>query len=462
MRVLSPSFYFFFTFFCNFFLCGTNGDFSFFSFFPLLVMKLASYCTLSVLAELFPNPTPADFYTHGTFAAAAAATCAANENTVGPQELPLPHVVLPPPGAVVEAELFREPYFYSVALAVGAPPGRRTYRLLADTGSADLWLTNDTTLTGAPYDYHGDTSRHDASDGDSVLRYMAGEVAVARATNTLEVGGAALHGAPYGVACRARGMPPLGRAASGYLGLGYGRTNLPRLLRMQGHIKRTAYAVALEGPGDGRPGSILFGGVDHSRYSGALVRLPRRDIPALQKRCPLAVHLRGVSCGSGETEGNETASKHIALDVVAALDTGSTLTYLPPAAYAALCTHFGVTTASFANASGYPLLDVSLSGSKTVTLDFGGGATLTTTGHALSFAFGRDPRFRVFGVASWERSRGVAVVGASVLQAAYVVFDLEGGEIAVAQATRGGRGGDPQIEPMVSGIPRAQALPEDM
>ncbi|VVT56134.1 uncharacterized protein SAPINGB_P004845 [Magnusiomyces paraingens] len=353
-----------------------------------------------------------------------------------------------PKNSLPQAELFDRAYFYSITVGIGLP--KRDYKLLLDTGSSDIWITNDTTISNAPYDYHGDLTRKLTGE-TGLLRYMMGLVNFAYATNFFEFAGKTLRDVPYGIAFKTKDMAPLQGDTSGYLGLGYSssnRKNLPQYLKDEGYIKRNSYSISFVFSKETKSdGGIIFGGIDHSKYTGELYKFPRLNIATLKKKKSLAIKLSEIYMDG----------KTFKINKPAAFDTGATMSYFPRKAYLAVCEYFGVDYKD-TRASGYPLIDIEKTGDKIIKLDFA-GAIIAVQGKdfALDYFPEASSNLKVFGIANSDNSFNVPIIGANILKSMYVVYDLDGEEIAIAQANV--LPGPSKIEPIVDSIPQAKYAP---
>lgn len=130
---------------------------------------------------------------------------------------------------------------------------------------------------------------------------------------------------------------------SGIMGIGYGQNitmeypNFIDELDLQGITKRKAFSVGL-GSKDEQEGSILFGGVDTSKYSGELAKLP--IIPA--EDSPDGVPRYWVNMKSIRlTPPSQNQRTYENTTTPVFLDTGATLSLLPPEVADAIAADFG-------------------------------------------------------------------------------------------------------------------------
>ena len=333
---------------------------------------------------------------------------------------------------------------------MGTPP--QDLRLHLDTGSSDMWVNTassklcsqrqDPCKEAGTYDQDDSSTAKDAGPGFNIS-YADGSGATGDyVTDTFRLGSVTLDDFQFGV----------GETSStprGILGLGYGSNevqvlregdkpydNLPLKLVADGHIESAAYSIYLNDL-DARQGTILFGGVDAAHFKGDLQTLPVQSEGGEYTR--LFVTLTKL-----EFDG-ETVDDDMALAVL--LDTGSSLTYLPNEAAAAL---YDMVGASFSQDDGLAFVPCSMR-DESATLDFTfSSPTISVPLDELVLDLTTEPAHGdeedssgrpslpdgqdacVFGVAPSGGS--TAVLGDTFMRSAYVVFDLENNEISIAQA----------------------------
>jgi len=233
------------------------------------------------------------------------------------------------------------------AVSIGTPPQPVYVQL--DTGSFELWVNPDCTrVSGGDQLFCQRAGQYDTARSSTVeslgttktLRYGIGSANISYVTDTVTLAGSstALRRVQFGVASQSEDT------FSGILGIGYGSGIATRYLNFvdqlaaQNATKVKAYTLAL-GSKDAQEGVIVFGGVDTSKFGGSLARLP--VIPAAQSpdRVPrFWVDLQGISLSApGQASRVYPGSR---LPVF--LDSGSTMTLLPPNLTAAIAADFGV------------------------------------------------------------------------------------------------------------------------
>lgn len=306
-----------------------------------------------------------------------------------------------------------------------------------------MWVnTPDSKLCSLPRDpceQAGTYDRDDSSTSKVVsegfnISYADGSGAAGDyVTDTFRIGSANLSDFQFGIG-------DTSSSQRGILGLGYALNevqvlserkdtydNLPLKLAADGHIKSPAYSVYLNDFEASR-GSILFGGIDQSRFQGDLATLPVQSEAGLYQR--FLVTLTKVEVG------DDTVEDDLALAVL--LDSGTSITYLPDDMAADIFERVG---AEYSESQGLafipcsarsaseplrftfsdPVIEVSMS---ELVLDVAG----VTRGQSL---LNEEEEVCMFGIGLAEE--GPIVLGDTFMRSAYVVFDLENNEISLAQ-----------------------------
>lgn len=198
-------------------------------------------------------------------------------------------------------------------------------------------------------------------------------------------------------------------------------------------VSSKAYSLWLDDLEAGT-GSILFGGIDTSKYTGDLVSL---DIPPLVVNGSstyqfLFVDWTSLSVSSSSGTDILTNSE---FPIPAVLDSGSTDIYFPPEIWSLIQEEFGIENG---------LVRCSLA-ERSGTIDFGfggeGGPVIKVPISELVGPGSLDPPAYDTGAALGEpfcdflgqEAVGFLVLGDSFLRSAYVVYDLSNKKIAIAQ-----------------------------
>lgn len=258
---------------------------------------------------------------------------------------------------------------YTLDIGLGLPG--QTYSMILDTGSSYMWVGNSSKITEKPYLVATDTAAN-ISGPIQYITYGIGQVAIQWGTTTMTLlENKPIENVPFSVAFRTAKLQSFAHV-SGLIGLAYterNHTNLPQLLKDNGLTKSVSYSLSLGGNTNnndaGNNGSsILFGGLDHSRYTGPLTSVPRVNVSGSTRRY-LAVNLTKVRLP------NQDISTTVALPIL--LDSGATYTYLPSDIYNSIISYLGVDPA-VTQSYGQPMLDIEKYGDYEVEFEFSGAA----------------------------------------------------------------------------------------
>ncbi|KAG0657730.1 Aspartyl protease [Maudiozyma exigua] len=225
----------------------------------------------------------------------------------------------------------------------------------------------------------------------------------------------------------------------------YQYANLPMMLRSSGAIQHNAYSLYLDSS-DSQYGSVLFGAVDHSKYSGNLYTIPIINIYRSQgysHPIEFDVTLQGIGVSSSSEQVTVSQAK-----IPALLDSGTTITYMPADLVSLLAEQIG---ASFSTSSGfYEMSCLSSNDDTDLVFDFGGFHISAPLSDFL-ISTTVSNRQCIFAVVP-QASQNI-ILGDVFLRQAYVVYDLENYEISLAQADYSDNSED--IEIISSTVPSA-------
>lgn len=215
--------------------------------------------------------------------------------------------------------------------------------------------------------------------------------------------------------------------------------NLPVQMANLGLVSTTAYSLWLNDL-DASTGSLLFGGVDTAKYHGPLSRLSLYPNPGSVNVTQFLVALTTVSATS--PSGTDALGSQ-SFPVSAVLDSGTTFTLLPPDLVSAIWAEAGVVNKEEAG----PLVPCSFSRASQGSFVFGfggpGGPNITVPMDELvrtvpgSVGVFEDGVYKgqdacQFMITPMQSDQPVAILGDSFLRSAYVVYDLENLEVALA------------------------------
>ncbi|EQK98943.1 secreted aspartic proteinase [Ophiocordyceps sinensis CO18] len=226
---------------------------------------------------------------------------------------------------------------YYTTLMFGNP--QQAIQVLVDTGSSELWINPDCATSGPASEqafclgqvgkYRANNSRTSSTRGEKGrIRYGSGAVNFTYFTDDVGLPNSrAMKKVKYGVATTSTGV------SSGILGIMAGSNvttkynNFIDELKIQGLTRSKSYSVALGLKGEGK-GSIIFGGVDSSKWVGKLRAqpiIPPRKSPDRVPR--FWVQLKSISHSAA---GSRSRRRLRNSTMAVILDTGSTLSILPP------------------------------------------------------------------------------------------------------------------------------------
>ena len=244
--------------------------------------------------------------------------------------------------------------------------------------------------------------------------------------------------------------------AIGLMGLGYSLNeathhqypNMPEVLKDAGEINSRLYSVYLNDEG-ATSGSILFGGIDSSKYTGPLQTL---DLLPEIKTHEIFQFITTVTAMTAKVNGQ---TNHVfsggspgyaaygqydhALPVL--LDTGSSAWSVPPSYYQLIMRNFpyvdshGLCPCSYADSA------------DSVTLTFGGKVDITIPAKEFivplynattntPYHYNAKEQACAFMIVpdTQGTGQGFETLGDAILRSMYVIFDLDEGQVSVAQA----------------------------
>lgn len=338
--------------------------------------------------------------------------------------------------------------FYTIDFDVGTP--RQSVSSVLDTGSSDLWFY-DKSIGHPPYFDSNESSTFRTDSVSMFISYGSGPVKGFWGNDTVQMNNAVLNNLTFGLVTRdmLRGAPipgimGLGRIANEATVNKY--LNVPSKLFADGYIKKNAFSIFLNSLNAGI-GTILFGGVDPSRYIGPLYEIP------MANESHLSIPLSGISLKLND----ETTSIPNSGDPIALLDTGTSFTYLPDPAFNTL-----VNTLGASYSSDYGVYFVPNITEKTPSLAFnfsGAQIIVPAVEYILPVRlFTSDPAPAPYILSIFKNTdiHGLTILGANFLRSAYTVFDITDGKVALAQAKYDMLSNNrTPVKPIVSGIPDA-------
>ncbi|KAG5354875.1 Acid protease [Yarrowia sp. B02] len=371
------------------------------------------------------------------------------------------------------AALHNHIMYYDTEVLLGTPPQKFTVTL--DTGSGDLWVPEDG-REGA-YNPNKSSSYEYYKPGFSIFYGDGSRAQGDWVKDTVQYGGVSVSGFVFAAA-------KITTSPLSVFGIGYAANeasafqqddkfnydNFPARLAKDGIISTPAYSLYLDSL-DSSSGSVLFGGVDTSKFSGDLAILKTLKDQDFEKTpAEFLVTLDSVETSVG---GNVTNALDKTRHVL--LDSGSALTYVPPQTFQTLVNSLGLLETPVGFGTIKKHLDELRSQKAMVNYSFQGKKIAVPVDQLFTLAQdnqknqyyvsedGKGVEFYLFLVAAgsdgtdYDPATHVKFIfGDSFLRAAYVVYDLGSDVIGLGQADYSGKKGS--IEPIKagsSGIPSA-------
>lgn len=349
-------------------------------------------------------------------------------------------------------------YYYMSNADIGTPPQR--LNLLMDTGSSDTWVFTSQTQSqnGRRSNANSQTSLFDSSQShtfhnngtDWQIQYGKGQASGTWGTDAFSLGETKLNSLSIGLANSvsqiSTGLIGLGRpqAEITYNKGGQMYENLPLRLQAEGVIGAAAYSLAL-GDLNGGQGTILFGGVDHDRYEGAMAELP-------------VVHPKHFGVQLSSIKADERATYElISKPSTAILDSGTSLSYVDGDTLSAIRTAFNANP-SFALGERY-YSDCNIT--KALHFTFGGNSiavpaynfmwpiSMFVDGVTESLDFPQNSCYLGFEQSSSDEN--FILLGDNVLRGMYLVYDISSERVGIAKEKPSS--GSPQVEAITPGQP---------
>lgn len=333
--------------------------------------------------------------------------------------------------------LDNEETLYFANVSIGTP--EQQFRLHLDTGSSDLWVNvadshvckergNLCSISGT-YSAN-DSSTYSYLNSNFNISYVDGSGATGDyVTDVVKIGGTTLETQQFGVGYTSS-------SEEGILGIGYtsnevavryngGKTypNVPQNLVDTGAINSNAYSLWLNDL-DASTGSILFGGVNTAKYTGALETLPVVREQGVYAEFIIALTAVGANGQTGSIASDQA--------IPALLDSGSSLMYLPNDITQSI---YDSVNAQYDESQGAAFVDCSL-GNSDDTIDFTfSSPTIRIPLNELVIVAGTDRGQEVCILGISPADGSTPVLGDTFLRSAYVVYDIAQNEISLAQTS---------------------------
>ncbi|GAB9477549.1 Aspartic protease [Globisporangium polare] len=289
---------------------------------------------------------------------------------------------------------------YYGSISLGTPA--QTFTVVFDTGSANLWVPSKKFGSHAVYN-HAKSSTYKADGSTFAIQYGSGPVSGTVSKDTLRVGALTVANQAFAEITVTSGLGSLYSSGKfdGILGLAFdsiSENNLPTpfgTLVKNGALDSPVFAFYL-GKSDGAAGELTFGGVDTTRYTGALTYVPVTD------KTYWSVNLDSVGVNDQQLTGVTNAI----------VDSGTSFIYGPTDTISSLALLVGATTYTdgeyVVDCSGtYPDVTFTLSGN-----------TFTLTQQDYIFQDGTTCLFAFVG-----SDDGLWILGDVFMRKYYTVFD---------------------------------------
>lgn len=338
--------------------------------------------------------------------------------------------------------------------------------VIIDTGSSDLYFDASTSTTCQEASSNPDSCRGGSFDSANSTTYSIADPSPAFNTSfgdgssavgpfgrdVVCIGDVCLDNVQFGVAEEV--VSTTGYAV-GLMGVGYSENeatstvypNMPEVLKNAGVINSRLYSVYLND--ESSTGSILFGGIDTSRYTGDLATLNLLyDVGtnAIDQFITTVTALNATVSGkttsffSGGSPGAAAYDRNDASQVVL-LDTGSSAWSVTSSLYKSIAKAF-----PYIDSSGFCPCSYQNTGDS-VSLQFGGAVTINvpsrefivpvynaTTNEPLLYDTKGDYACAFMISEGASTGQGFLTLGDAILRSMYLVYDLDNGQVSIAQA----------------------------
>lgn len=312
--------------------------------------------------------------------------------------------------ATVPDALQNQVYEYIASLGIGSPP--QTCVAAIDTGSSDLWVFSKS--SGQPDSFDSsESSTYQLLNHDFSIQYVSGSAQGDWVKDNVTYGSDSVTSLQFAVvnsptqqgeSAGIFGIGPEAQETTAETGSTY--TNFPAALVQQGLTKVNAYSLYLDSIEAKIGSSILFGGVDTSRYTGTLWTIPFTSQVSFN-----------VDFQVAGDQGNGV------------LDSGTSLTYLPESTLEKIASTYGATYNFQLQA--YVLDGDQPSSNEPLVYTFSNGATVSVPTSEL---FVSQSGSTILMILPTSQSQGITLLGDSFLRSAYVVYNIDANICGIAQA----------------------------
>lgn len=376
----------------------------------------------------------------------------------------------------LDVTLGNEQALYQVNLTIGTPP--QPFSLQLDTGSSDIWVNTaqstfcsgeNSTCIGGLFNASASSTYNVEYPGAFNISYVDGSGASGDySTDTVIIGNVTVTNQTFGVANVSINNN------QGLIGVSFpldeaycstyeqqndtaGCTPYPNIvdsLVNQGFINSQAYSLWLDDL-NASTGSILFGGVDKSKYTGDLVAMPIIPNPQLSNDTYKVYTDMNVILSNITVTGIDNVFGINDTSIVV-LDSGTSLTYIPTGAWQVIN---NTLNSVYDNNTQNYYVDCALRDKDTTfTFTFGGPDGPSIDVDVTEFIFPQQDNATIGDTTPACQltilpTTGDYLLGDTFLRSAYVVYDLANKEIAIAQTNFNGGEADIQEIGGTSAIP---------
>ena len=317
---------------------------------------------------------------------------------------------------------------YCIELGFGSE--KEKVQVIVDTGSSDLWVpvSNATCNTGTSseaadcpklrYQWYKSTTLKMSSMPFYVQYGDNSSAEGLFCQDTVWIGDTAINNTTFGlgaivdsVGTMGLGLPQMEGSILEFNESAY--PNFPQKLKMDGVIDRVLYSIMLNE--DSSKSSLLFGAVDHEKYSGELLTIPIMTEEEYEDYMAISIDYIALA--------NDKINQTLALETNVILDTGSTVSTFSNSVMQELAESLGGEVKD-----GQYYVDKSLADQSKLRFTFN---NLTIETEVL-FAEVSEGEYALQYFNQPDDSIPAVILGQDVLTKIYAVFDLDGHEISIA------------------------------
>ncbi|KAJ3261528.1 hypothetical protein HK103_005366 [Boothiomyces macroporosus] len=323
--------------------------------------------------------------------------------------------------------------FYQATATVGTG---QSFTVDLDTGSSDVWIrgsncqsntSGDTSCSGNSVDT-SDSNLQDQGQSASV-QYGSGSVDFEIYTGDITVAGATASQLPFGVTTQETGFSG---ASDGLLGLGFDSiSQISSTLGQSANFfdalgfsgSNNVFAFYLSNSADGDSGEVTLGGVDSSKYTGAI------NYVALNSETYWQFDASSVTYSVGKATGKVGTTSSGSTDAIS--DTGTTLIILGTSAANAINKAIGAS--AYSSSTGAYAINCNIA--KTgPAINFKFGSKFTLSVPASIYVLSNGDGTCISGITQGASSQSPNIFGDILTRAYYTVYDKNNNRVGFAKA----------------------------